>query len=155
MTKIEKHFKIHIISNNVCKMTINQIFFKLCLKRNILYIIGRYATIEEVNKYLLLPLHKTVFPKSWNIMGSSKRPSKYHLFSNFLAEKKTVFSITEKIKWYSMLKKISSYRFFSFFCFLWGRSTPSPFVKNTKEKSSFYQLPALEKTPETHKIKFS
>ena len=31
-------------------------------------------------------------------MESSKRPSKYHLSINFLAEKKTVFPITEKFK---------------------------------------------------------
>ena len=41
---------------------------------------------------------KTIFPKFWNIMESSKRPSKYHLSINFLAQKKTVFPIPEKIK---------------------------------------------------------
>ena len=41
---------------------------------------------------------KTIFSKSWNIMESSKRPSKYHLSINFLAEKKAVFPITEKFK---------------------------------------------------------
>ena len=30
---------------------------------------------------------KTVFPSSWNIMESSKRPSKYYLYFNFLAKK--------------------------------------------------------------------
>ena len=41
---------------------------------------------------------KTIFPRSWNIIESSKRPRKYHLSINFLAEKKTVFPITEKFK---------------------------------------------------------
>ena len=41
---------------------------------------------------------KTVFPRSWNIMESSKRPSKYHLSINFLAEKRSYFPITEKFK---------------------------------------------------------
>ena len=42
---------------------------------------------------------KTIFPNSWNIMESSKRPSKYHLSINFLNQKKTVFFlITEKFK---------------------------------------------------------
>ena len=40
---------------------------------------------------------KTIFPRSWNIIESSKRPSKYHLSINFLAEKKAVFPITEKL----------------------------------------------------------
>ena len=31
-------------------------------------------------------------------MESSKRPSKYHLSINFLAEKKAVFNITEKFE---------------------------------------------------------
>ena len=31
---------------------------------------------------------KTIFPRSWNIKESSKRPRKYHLSINFLAEKK-------------------------------------------------------------------
>ena len=41
---------------------------------------------------------KTIFPRSWNIIESSKRPCKYHLSNNFLAEKKTVFPITKKFK---------------------------------------------------------
>ena len=41
---------------------------------------------------------KTIFSRSWNIIESSKRPCKYHLSNNFLAEKKTVFPITEKFK---------------------------------------------------------
>ena len=35
---------------------------------------------------------KTVFPGSWNIMESSKRPSKYYLYINFLAKKRPYFS---------------------------------------------------------------
>ena len=34
---------------------------------------------------------KTIFPKSWNITKSLKRPSKYHLSINFLAEKRSYF----------------------------------------------------------------
>ena len=41
---------------------------------------------------------KTIFPKPWNIMESSKRPSEYYLSINFLAEKKTVFPISKKFK---------------------------------------------------------
>ena len=41
---------------------------------------------------------KTIFPRSWNIKESSKRPRKYHLSINFLAEKKTIFPITEMFK---------------------------------------------------------
>ena len=42
----------------------------------------------------LKPLYtarKTIFPKSWNIMESSKRPSKYHLSINFLPQKRPYF----------------------------------------------------------------
>ena len=45
-----------------------------------------------------LTAQKTFFRKPWNIMESSKRPSKYHLFINLLAEKNAVFLITEKFK---------------------------------------------------------
>ena len=41
---------------------------------------------------------KTVFPRSSNIMESSKTPSKYHVPINFLAQKKTVFPISKKFK---------------------------------------------------------
>ena len=41
---------------------------------------------------------KTIFPKLWNIMKSSKVPRKYQLFINFLDQKKTVFSISKKFK---------------------------------------------------------
>ena len=41
---------------------------------------------------------KIIFPRFRNIMESSKRPSIYHLFITFLAEKKTVLSITVKFK---------------------------------------------------------
>ena len=41
---------------------------------------------------------KSTFPKSWNIMENSKAPSKYHLSITFLAQKKTVFPISEKFK---------------------------------------------------------
>ena len=41
---------------------------------------------------------KTVFSRFWNIMESSKRPSKYYLYINFLAKKKDRIPITEKLK---------------------------------------------------------
>ena len=41
---------------------------------------------------------KTTFPRSWNIMESSKRPSKYHLSINFLAQNMSVFPISETFK---------------------------------------------------------
>ena len=45
-----------------------------------------------------IPARKTIFPRFRNIMESSKKPSIYHLFINFLSEKKTVFPITVKFK---------------------------------------------------------
>ena len=41
---------------------------------------------------------KTIFPKSRNVMENSKRPSRYHLSINFLAQRKTVFPISKKFK---------------------------------------------------------
>ena len=54
-----------------------------------------------ISPFLELKSHiarKTIFPRSWNIIESSKRPRKYNLSINFLAEKTTVFLITEKFK---------------------------------------------------------
>ena len=34
---------------------------------------------------------KTIFPRSWNIIESSKRPCKYHLSINFLTQKRPHF----------------------------------------------------------------
>ena len=48
--------------------------------------------------YIYITAQKTVFPKSWDIKQSSKRPSKYHFYINYLAERKIVFPITEKFK---------------------------------------------------------
>ena len=39
---------------------------------------------------------KTVFPRLWNIMESSKRPTKYYLYINFLAKKKDRISDHQK-----------------------------------------------------------
>ena len=61
---------------------------------------------------------KSTFPKSWNIMESSKLPRKYQLSINFLDQKRPYFLSLKSSKqelfhtqktWYSMLKKISSY----------------------------------------------
>ena len=72
-------------------MTINQIFFKLCLKRNILYIIGRYATIEEVNKYLLLPLHKKPYFPSLGISWEAQKDEANIIFSATFWQKKRLY----------------------------------------------------------------
>ena len=61
---------------------------------------------------------KTIYPKSWNFMKSSKRPRKYQLSVNFLDKKRPYFLSLKSSKqelfltqktWYSMLKKLSSY----------------------------------------------
>ena len=41
---------------------------------------------------------KTIFPRFWNIIESSKRPRKYYLSIDFLTQKTPVFPITEKFK---------------------------------------------------------
>ena len=48
---------------------------------------------------MVLSLHKKdIFSKSWNIMESSKRPSKYYLSIKFLAEKRSYFSSPKSLK---------------------------------------------------------
>ena len=74
------------------KTKIDQKSYKYIL----IYYIG-YVTVK-ILIFISYTVRKTIFPKSWNIMESSKRPSKYHLSINFLAEKKTVFPISEKFK---------------------------------------------------------
>ena len=87
---------------------------------------------EVMLSIIELTARQTIFSKPWNIMESQKRPSKYHLSINYLAEKKDrishhwkvqnkTFSVISKChisikflakkRWYSMLKKKSSYRF--------------------------------------------
>ena len=74
----------------------------LILKKLLNYgaILGRYLEIltKMLNGSPMSHCAKTIFPRSWNIIGSSKRACKYHLSINFLAEKKTAFPITEKFK---------------------------------------------------------
>ena len=41
---------------------------------------------------------ETIFPRSWNIFQSLKRPSKYQLSINFLGYRKTVFPSSKKFK---------------------------------------------------------
>ena len=41
---------------------------------------------------------KTIFPKSWNIIKSSKRPSKYHIFISLLGEKSPYFPSPKRSK---------------------------------------------------------
>ena len=43
---------------------------------------GKYKLWDTINT-----AWRTVFPRSWNIMESSKRPSKYYLYINFLPKK--------------------------------------------------------------------
>ena len=62
-----------------------------------------WGSIRLCFKFVLLTEGKTnaqrsVLLKSWNIMKSSKRPSKYHLSTNVLAQKKTAFPILKKFK---------------------------------------------------------
>ena len=54
--------------------------------------------IKKNRNTLLHTARKSIFPRSWNIIESSKRPRKHHLSINFLADEKTVFSITKKFK---------------------------------------------------------
>ena len=72
--------------------------------------LSMYRTVMKIIKLLLtviilimmsqvmITARKTIFPKSWNIIESSKRPRKYHLSINLFAEKKTLFPITKKLK---------------------------------------------------------
>ena len=54
--------------------------------------------LKDLFEILISTAQKTVCVKSWNIMESSKRPSKYYLSVNFLAEKKIILPITENLK---------------------------------------------------------
>ena len=54
--------------------------------------------LKDLFEILISTARKTVYAKCWNIMESSKRPSKYYLSVNFLAEKKNILPITEKLK---------------------------------------------------------
>ena len=73
----------------------------------------------------------------------------------------TVFSVTEKFKTRTFQLSVNIFYakeniILSFFCFFMALKHHSArFLKNTKERSSFYQLPALEKKPETHNINLS
>ena len=62
--------------------------------------IGNFVDINEKYKSwdTINTPRKAIFPRSWNIVETSKRPRKYYLYINFLPNKKTVFSITEKLK---------------------------------------------------------
>ena len=58
-----------------------------------------YSKQSKVQRILVkVTARKTVFPRSWNIMQSLKRPSKYYLYINVLVKKKTVFPVNEKFK---------------------------------------------------------
>ena len=54
--------------------------------------------VGEMQVHGIRTARKTIFASSWNIIESSKRLCKYNLPINILAEKKTVFPITEKFK---------------------------------------------------------
>ena len=97
---------------------------------------------------------KTIFPNSWNIVESSKIPSKYHLTSTFWI-KRTVFSISEKFKRrlfpYSVNMVFHAKENIILLLFWELKDHLSQFSKydasfvNTKERSSFYELPAVKK----------
>ena len=64
-----------------------------------------YSSLEDLENRLehdanlaIDTARKTIFLRSWNIIESSKRPRKYHLSINFLAEQKNVFPITKMFK---------------------------------------------------------
>ena len=102
----------HFISNFIT----NQIICRFCCFSNYSFWKGFMCTCCRLYirvKKLYVPLkflfifltilcpitaRKTIFPRSRNIMESSKRPIIYHLFINFLSEKKTVFPITVMFK---------------------------------------------------------
>ena len=62
--------------------------------KNRMKMINIFKQLEEI----FIIARKTIFLKSWNTMECLKRPSRYNLFINFLAENNTVFLITEKLK---------------------------------------------------------
>ena len=105
---------------------------------------------------------KTTFPKSWNVIKSSKIPSKYH--HSIWLKKDSIFHLQNignqntlviSKHWYSLLTKKNHHIIFYFyflFLFFWElKDRLSRFLKyhtsfvNTKERSSFYQLPVLKK----------
>ena len=112
---------------------------------------------------------RTIFPKPWNILESSKSLSKYHHSINVLAQKKPYFPYPKSPKqelfsnlqtWYFMIKKISSYCFcfvllcvcVCFFCFFFkelkdhlSRSLKYRTSTVNSKGRSFYQFPALRK----------
>ena len=57
------------------------------------YLVKLKSQVYTVFEASLCTAQKRKFPKPWNIMESSNRPSKYHLSINLLAEKKIVFPI--------------------------------------------------------------
>ena len=56
------------------------------------------VAINKKHNFYIITARKTIFPRSWNIIESSKIPCKYHLSINILAEKKPVFPITKRFK---------------------------------------------------------
>ena len=69
---------------------------------------GMWAVLIDHSEQLLhsistceagtITAQKNIFSTPWNITKSSKRPSKYHLSINFVAQEKIVFPISEKLK---------------------------------------------------------
>ena len=69
---------------------------------NINYPLKHSLLIKSLGSYMylltLFTARKTIFPKSWSIMKSSKIPRKYQLSIKLLDQKMTVFPISEKFK---------------------------------------------------------
>ena len=94
--------------------------------------------LHKIVKFTILTLQtffitvrKTIFRRFWNIIRSSKRQCKYHLSINFLAVKKTLFSITKKFKTRSFPESVSIIFQWTF----WVKKRPYfPFPKNLKEE---------------------
>ena len=93
---IKEPFTLRISRNVHCFkyfFSLLLIFYKLIEK----YLqMGRKFCTPYLRFYKTYTARKTIFAKFWNIMESSKRPTKYHILINFLAEKKTMFLINEK-----------------------------------------------------------
>ena len=106
---------------------------------------------------------RTIFSRSWNILESSKRPSKYHLSINFLVQKKTVFPSPKSSKQELFKAQNKNFSVTSKYNlsinFLAHKRPYFPTLKSSKQElfsnqytgpinskeRSFYLLPALKK----------
>ena len=56
------------------------------------------TSAEYLGVTVSVTARKTIFPKSWNIMESSERPGKYHLFINFFGSRKDRIFHLQKVQ---------------------------------------------------------